>query len=108
MHYIAIAILGATAMPHDLCLLSSIVRTRMYRETAPGKAASSPSRASHRIGIDLDGDAGRADRHGTVLDIRLRPWLRRLITRMIAIIPAAIVAIRYGESGTAHLLISVR
>ncbi|MEX0908335.1 MAG: divalent metal cation transporter, partial [Gemmatimonadaceae bacterium] len=39
------------------------------------------------------------------LNIRLRPWLRRLITRAIAIIPAAIVAIIYGESGTAQLLV---
>jgi manganese transport protein len=39
------------------------------------------------------------------LNLRLRPWLRRLITRMIAIVPAAITAILYGESGTARLLI---
>jgi manganese transport protein len=39
------------------------------------------------------------------LNIRLRPWLRRLITRGIAIIPAAIVAVMYGDSGTAQLLI---
>jgi manganese transport protein len=39
------------------------------------------------------------------LEIRIRPWLRRLITRVIAIVPAAIVAILYGESGTARLLI---
>jgi manganese transport protein len=39
------------------------------------------------------------------LNIRLRPWLRRLITRAIAIVPAAIVAIFYGERGTAQLLI---
>jgi manganese transport protein len=39
------------------------------------------------------------------LNIRIRPWLRRLITRSIAIVPAAIVAIFYGESGTAKLLI---
>ncbi|HZF72337.1 MAG TPA: divalent metal cation transporter, partial [Gemmatimonadaceae bacterium] len=39
------------------------------------------------------------------LNIRLRPWLRRLITRAIAIIPAVIVAIMYGESGTAKLLV---
>jgi manganese transport protein len=39
------------------------------------------------------------------LNIRLRPWLRRLITRAIAIVPAAITAILYGESGTAHLLV---
>src|SRR6185295_12886609 len=39
------------------------------------------------------------------LHIRLRPWVRRLITRAIAIVPAAIVAILYGESGTARLLV---
>jgi manganese transport protein len=39
------------------------------------------------------------------LDIRLPPWARRLITRGIAIIPAAIVTIWYGEKGTAQLLI---
>src|SRR5207237_1312807 len=39
------------------------------------------------------------------LNIRLRPWLRRLITRGIAIVPAVTVAILYGESGTAKLLI---
>ncbi len=39
------------------------------------------------------------------LNIRLPPWLRRLITRAIAIVPAAIVTIWYGESGTAQLLI---
>src|SRR2546422_372203 len=39
------------------------------------------------------------------LNIRLRPWLRRLITRGIAIVPAAFVAIAYGTRGTARLLI---
>src|SRR5690606_20843892 len=39
------------------------------------------------------------------LDIRLPPWLRRLTTRAIAIVPAAIVTIWYGEKGTAQLLI---
>jgi manganese transport protein len=39
------------------------------------------------------------------LNIRLPPWLRRLITRAIAIVPAAAVTIWYGDSGTAHLLI---
>jgi manganese transport protein len=39
------------------------------------------------------------------LNLRIRPWLRRLITRGIAIVPAAITAILYGESGTAKLLI---
>src|SRR5204862_5504269 len=39
------------------------------------------------------------------LNNRLRPWLRRLITRGIAIVPAVTVAIMYGESGTAKLLV---
>ena len=39
------------------------------------------------------------------IDIRLPPWLRRLVTRGIAIVPAAIVTIWYGEAGTAKLLI---
>jgi manganese transport protein len=39
------------------------------------------------------------------LNLRIRPWLRRLITRAIAIVPAAIVAVLYGESGTAKLLV---
>ena len=39
------------------------------------------------------------------LDIRLPPWLRRLVTRAIAIIPAAIVTIWWGSAGTARLLI---
>jgi manganese transport protein len=39
------------------------------------------------------------------LDLRLRPWVRRLITRGIAIVPAAIVSVLYGERGTAQLLV---
>jgi manganese transport protein len=39
------------------------------------------------------------------LEIRLRPWVRRMLTRLIAIVPAAIVAILFGASGTAALLI---
>src|SRR5947199_6852422 len=39
------------------------------------------------------------------IDIRLPPWARRLVTRAIAIVPAAIVTIWYGEAGTAKLLI---
>jgi manganese transport protein len=39
------------------------------------------------------------------LQIRLRPWLRRLITRAIAVVPAVIVTLIYGESGTAKLLV---
>ncbi len=39
------------------------------------------------------------------LDIRIRPWLRRLITRLIAIVPAVFVTFLYGVSGTTKLLI---
>ena len=39
------------------------------------------------------------------LDFRMRPWLRRLITRLLAIVPAAIAAIYYGDRGTASLLL---
>ena len=39
------------------------------------------------------------------LDIRLAPWVRRLITRALAIIPAAAVTIWWGAQGTAELLI---
>jgi manganese transport protein len=39
------------------------------------------------------------------IDIRLPPWARRLVTRAIAIVPAAAVTIWYGEAGTAKLLI---
>ena len=39
------------------------------------------------------------------INLRLRPWLRRLITRLIAIVPAVVVIMFYGESGTGPLLI---
>jgi manganese transport protein len=39
------------------------------------------------------------------LNIRLRPWVRRLLTRLIAIVPAAIVASMYGQKGAGDLLI---
>jgi manganese transport protein len=39
------------------------------------------------------------------LNIRLRPWLRRLITRLIAIVPAVVISILYGARGTSQLLV---
>jgi len=39
------------------------------------------------------------------LNIKLKPWLRRLITRSIAIVPAFIITILYGEKGTTNLLV---
>ena len=165
MLYIAIGILGATVMPHNLYLHSSIVQTRKYEETAPGKreafrfafldstvalsfalfinaAILIVSAATfHRTGrtevaeiqdafqlltpllgtgasavfaLALLASGLNSTLTGTLagqivmegfLNIRLRPWLRRLITRAIAIVPAVTVAIIYGESGTAKLLV---
>ena len=166
MLYIAIGILGATVMPHNLYLHSSIVQTRRYAESTEGKreavrfafidstvaltfalfinaailivAAASFFRAglhevaeiqeAYKLLTPLLGVTGasavfalallasgqNSTLTGTLagqivmegfLNIRIRPWLRRLITRAIAIVPAAIVAVLYGESGTAKLLV---
>ena len=165
MLYIAIGILGATVMPHNLYLHSSIVQTRRYEQTTSGKreafkfafldstialsfalfinaailivAAATFHRsgrtevaeiqdayqlltpllgagASTVFALALLASGLNSTLTGTLagqivmegfLNIRLRPWLRRLITRAIAIVPAVIVAIIYGESGTAKLLI---
>jgi len=166
MLYIAIGILGATVMPHNLYLHSSIVQTRRYEENVAGKreavrfafidstvaltfalfvnaAILVVSAATfHRAGLNQVAEIQEAYKlltpllgvtgasamfalallasgqnstlTGTLagqivmegfLNIRVRPWLRRLMTRVIAIIPAAVVAILYGEQGTAKLLI---
>src|SRR6266576_288808 len=166
MLYIAIGILGATVMPHNLYLHSSIVQTRKYLDTQDGKReairfASIDSSVAlmsalfinaailimaaatfHGTGYDTVADIGDAYKLlspllGTTLastlfavallcsgqnatltgtlagqivmegfiNLRLRPWLRRLITRLIAIIPAIIVVWMYGERGTGQLLI---
>ena len=165
MLYVGIGILGATVMPHNLYLHSSIVQTRQYEETPAGKkeavkfafidstialsfalfinaailiiaAATFHTSGHSNVGEIQDAyklltpllGAGASTAFalallasgqnstitGTLagqivmegfLNIRLRPWLRRLITRMIAIVPAVIVSIIYGESGTAQLLV---
>ncbi|MCX6895229.1 MAG: Nramp family divalent metal transporter [Verrucomicrobia bacterium] len=166
MLFIAIGILGATVMPHNLYLHSSIVQTRKYEQNAGGKreavkfatidstvalmfalfinaailivaAATFHTRgqtevaeiqdahkllsptlgvglASAAFAIALLASGQNSTLTGTLagqivmegfLNIRLRPWLRRLITRLIAIAPAVIVTSIYGESGTAKLLI---
>jgi manganese transport protein len=165
MLYVAIGILGATVMPHNLYLHSSIVQTRRYEETTAGKreavrfafldstialtfaffvngailvvAAATFHTSGHAevaeiqdafklltpllgagasaaFALALLASGQNSTLTGTLagqivmegfLNIRLRPWLRRLITRMIAIVPAALVAIFYGEGGTAKLLI---
>jgi len=165
MLYVAIGILGATVMPHNLYLHSSIVQTRQYAETSEGKheavrfafidstialsfalfinaailivAAATFHTSGHSevaeiqdayklltpllgagastmFALALLASGQNSTITGTLagqivmegfLNIRLRPWLRRLITRGIAIIPAAIVAVMYGATGTARLLI---
>jgi manganese transport protein len=166
MLYIAIGILGATVMPHNLYLHSAVVQTRDFDRTPEGKreaikfcnidsavaltfalfvnaailivAAAVFYRAgkfdvaeiqdaykliSPLVGVKaaaaifalallasgqnstLTGTlAGQIVMEGFV-GLRLRPWLRRLVTRSIAIIPAVIVTALSGQSGTAKLLI---
>jgi manganese transport protein len=166
MLYIAIGILGATVMPHNLYLHSSIVQTRKVLPDAASKreairfatldstlallfaffinasililAAAAFHNSGHQGVADI-GDAYRlltpllgttlastlfaiallaSGQNSTItgtlagqivmegfLDIRLPPWLRRLITRLIAIVPAVIVTALYGEHGAGGLLI---
>ncbi|MCK0209188.1 Nramp family divalent metal transporter [Starkeya koreensis] len=166
MLYLALGILGATVMPHNLYLHSAIVQTRRHEDTLEGKReairlatwdstlalmfaltinasililAASTFHAggtgeiadlgkAHELLNPLLGSAlaptlfavallccglsstvtatiaGQAVMEG-FLNIRLAPWLRRLITRAIAIVPAASVTIAYGESGAGALLI---
>ncbi len=166
MLYIAIGILGATVMPHNLYLHSSIVQTRNYERTTEGKreaikfatidstaalflaffinaailivaAATFHTTGNHDIAdihdahkmlepllgtslasiafaVALLASGQNSTLTGTLagqivmegfLNIRLKPWLRRLITRLIAVIPALFVTILYGEKGTADLLV---
>jgi len=166
MLYIAIGILGATVMPHNLYLHSSIVQTRRYELNAAGKrqaikfatidstlalmfalfinaailivsAATFYTRgrndvaeiqeaykllspllgvtcASTLFALSLLTSGQNSTLTGTLagqivmegfLNIRLRPWLRRLITRGIAIVPAVIVTYISGEKGTTNLLV---
>jgi manganese transport protein len=166
MLYIAIGILGATVMPHNLYLHSSIVQTRKYRDTTEGRAEAihfasidssvalmfalfinaailvmaaatfhgtghqdvadigdayqllSPllgsAMASALFAIALLCSGQNATLTGTLagqivmegfINLRIRPWLRRLITRVVAIIPAIIVVLLYGERGTGPLII---
>lgn len=166
MLYIAIGILGATVMPHNLYLHSSIVQTRNYSRTDEGKKeaikfATIDSTASLMLAFLINGAilivaaatfytsghhqiADITDAHkmlepllgtslasiafavallasgqnstltGTLagqivmegfLRLRLKPWLRRLITRLIAVVPAFVVTLLYGEKGSSELLV---
>ena len=58
-----------------------------------------------RAELDADGDAGRPDRHGGLPPLEIAPWLRRLITRLIALVPAVLVIGLAGEQSTQQLLV---
>ena len=166
MLYIALGIIGATVMPHNLYLHSGIIQTRDYGQTILEKReairyatldstialtfallvnasililAAASFHATGNTGVeDLDKAhallnpllgsalaptlfaiallccglnstitatmAGQIVMEGFI-DIKLKPWLRRAITRFVAIVPAAIVTIMYGSQGTSELLI---
>ena len=166
MLYLALGIIGATVMPHNLYLHSGIVQTRAFGPTLAEKrsalrlattdstfalmlallvnagilvlAAATFNKAGHTSVTDI-GDAHKmlaplvgsllapklfaiallacglnstvtATLAGQIvmegfLDIKLAPWLRRLITRAVAIIPAVAVIFLYGAQGTGDLLV---
>jgi manganese transport protein len=167
MLYVSIGILGATAMPHNLYLHSSIVQTRKYEPSSEGRheaikfatidsttalmsalfinaaililAASSfhwsgyqdvaeiqdayrllspvlgVGAASTLFALALLASGQNSTITGTLagqivmegfLNFRVRPWLRRLITRAIALLPAVCVIGIFGESRTTDLLVA--
>lgn len=166
MLYIAIGILGATVMPHNLYLHSSIVQSRRYKRTTAGKreaifmanvdsalaltvalfvnaailivAAAVFHRSGHyevgaiedayKLLSPLVGAAGASTLFAVALlasgqnssitgtlagqvvmegfvNIKVAPWLRRMITRSLAIVPTIVVVAFTGERGTEKLLI---
>lgn len=166
MLYIAMGILGATVMPHNLYLHSSIVQTRAWKMGEPNRREAikfatidstialsfaffinaailivaaavfhqsghtdvADIRDAHRLLSPLLGVAGASTLFAVALlasgqsstltatlagqivmegflHIRLRPWLRRLITRLLAIIPALITIVWFGEDSTGGLLV---
>jgi manganese transport protein len=167
MLYVSIGILGATVMPHNLYLHSSVVQTRKFEPTREGKreaikfatidstgalmfalfinsaililAAASFHWSGHQdvaeirdayqllspllgvgvasalFAIALLASGQNSTLTGTLagqivmegfLNIRIKPWLRRLITRLIAIVPAVLVIGVAGESRTTELLVA--
>lgn len=166
MLYIAIGILGATVMPHNLYLHSAVVQTRAFERSEHGRRsairfATADSTIALMLALFVNAGilivaaavfhtAGRevaeieeayallspllgvgiastlfavallaSGLNSTVtatlagqivmegfLHIRLPHWMRRLITRAIAIVPVVVVTALYGESGTAKLLIA--
>jgi len=165
MLFISLGILGATVMPHNLYLHSSIVQTRQYKRTEKGKKEAvkfsvidstfsltmaflinsaililgaaafhgkgiqvseieqaykllSPTVgvgiASTLFAVALLASGQNSTITGTLsgqivmegfLHLRISPWLRRIITRMLAVVPAFIVTWIAGSRGTADLLL---
>jgi manganese transport protein len=166
MLYIALGIIGATVMPHNLYLHSGIVQTRAYGDTLPekreaikfatidstlalcfallinasililaaaafhatGNTAVEELDQAHTLLGPLLGAAIAPTLFGIALlacglnstvtatmagqivmegflNFRMPAWARRLITRSVAIVPAVVVTVLYGDSGTAKLLI---
>ncbi len=166
MLYIAIGILGATVMPHNLYLHSAIIQTRRWQETSAQKweaikfgtidstialsfalfinagililAASAFHFSGHQdvgeiqdaykllspvlgaplasmlFGIALLASGQSSTLTSTMagqivmegfLQIRLKAWLRRLLTRLVAIVPALLTIVFLGEGSTTNLLI---
>jgi manganese transport protein len=166
MLYIAMGILGATVMPHNLYLHSAIVQTRAWkmgeadrREAIrfatidstvalsfaffinaailivaaavfhqSGHTEVADIRDAHTLLSPLLGVAGASTLFAVALlasgqsstltatlagqivmegflHIRLAPWLRRLVTRLLAIIPALVTIVWFGESTTGGLLV---
>ena len=164
--YISIGILGATVMPHNLYLHSSLVQTRKIgRETNDIRQTIRWNNIDTTIALNmaffvnaailvmaasvfyrngLFGVAEIQDAHrllepilgasiaplafaiallasgqsstitGTLagqivmegyLNLRIRPWLRRLITRLLAVVPAIVVILYYGENSTSAMLV---
>ena len=164
--YLAIGILGATVMPHNLYLHSSIVQTRRFERSPDGKAEAvklatidstvalmlafginaaililaastfhkagmtdvaeiqdafrmlSPlmgaGAASVLFAVALLASGQNSTITGTLagqivmegfVDLKMPAWSRRLITRLLAVIPAAVVAAIYGANGSARMLV---
>jgi len=167
MLYVAIGIIGATVMPHNLYLHSSIVQTRKFEHTPEGRreavkfatidssgalmfalfinaaililAAAAFHWSGHQdvaeiqdaykllnpllgtglasvlFAVALLASGQNSTLTGTLagqvvmegfINIRLRPWLRRLVTRAIAIVPAVLVIGIFGEGKTTQLIIA--
>lgn len=166
MLYLALGIIGATVMPHNLYLHSGIVQTRAYRLDLPSRREALrlatwdstialmfaltinasililAAAAFHTVG---ETDVAEIDKAHLLLEpllgssiapvlfglallcsglnstvtatmagqivmegfirLRLKPWLRRVITRGFAILPATVVILLYGSEGTGQLLI---